>query len=467
MALSRPKITTPGTSAGGGSSQGITCNAGSDVQTSSDANQSLSGSVSNGTAASWAWTLLSKPSSSSASITSASSQNATLTGIDKRGAYAAKLTVTDSDGFTDSDRVVIDYAPAAVTANAGSDVQTSSSSDQTLSGSGSGGTGTLSYSWTLVTRPSGSSASITSATSATATLTGLDNGGAYVCALTVTDSAATAVSATDTVVIDYTAAAGAAAWTDVLDLDLTAATTTALTNDTKQTVDGRSWWLHVRNNGSMSADFTNGTGLEIDFGGSSTGTTRVFLQVDASSFTRESSQFMPRIRAQISFTGMTLGNNNSFIGIGLTRNVGDNTSTKMPFVYAMYRQSASSTYKYRAEAAKGTWGGLASGAQISAAVASDSDDTEGCLEIVDIGQGMFRAGGHDGDQNLTAGLDTFRAYVTPTGFQANTGGTAETTTFYNVNSGDPGPWIGIVCKNASSGGSEAVTITRLRIQEYV
>ncbi len=359
-------------------------------------------------------------------------------------------------------------ASQGVRANSGSDSTQSNNNDKALSGSASDGTAPYTYAWSVVSQPSGANASITSATSASATLTSMSASasGAYVCRLTVTD--ASGFTSTDRVTVDVQIASShTPAWTDVLDLDLTAATTTALANDTKQTVDGRSWWLHVKNNGSMSADFTNGTGLEIDFGGSATGTTRVFLQVAASSFTRESSQFMPRIRAQISFTGMTLGNNNSFIGVGLTRNVGNNTSTKMPFVYAMYRQSASSTYKYRAEAAKGTWGGLASGAQISAAVASDSDDTEGCLEIVDIGQGMFRAGGHDGNQTMPAGLDTFRAYVTPTGFQANTGGTAETTTFYNVNSGDPGPWIGIVCKNASSGGSEAVTITRLRIQEYV
>lgn len=99
------------TAAGGGGTpaQGITASAGSDVATTSNSDQSLSGSVTNGSAASWAWTVQTQPSGASASITSASSQNATLTGISatKSGAYVCKVVATDSNGLTDSATVTI------------------------------------------------------------------------------------------------------------------------------------------------------------------------------------------------------------------------------------------------------------------------------------------------------------------------------------------------------------------------
>ena len=98
----------------GGASQGITASAGTNVQTASTGDQALSGTVSNGTATTWAWVLQTRPAGSSASITSASAQNATLTGIDEGGAYVAELTVTDASGYTDTAQVTIDYAaPAA------------------------------------------------------------------------------------------------------------------------------------------------------------------------------------------------------------------------------------------------------------------------------------------------------------------------------------------------------------------
>ena len=109
--ISQPAVTVPGAGGGGGTdSQGVTATAGSDVATTSDADQALSGGGSNGTAPyTFAWTVQTQPSGASASITSASSQNATLTGISasKSGAYVCKVVATDSNGFTDSATVTI------------------------------------------------------------------------------------------------------------------------------------------------------------------------------------------------------------------------------------------------------------------------------------------------------------------------------------------------------------------------
>jgi len=108
--ISQPAVTVPGAGGGGTDSQGVTATAGSDVATTSDADQALSGGGSNGTAPyTFAWTVQTQPSGASASITSASSQNATLTGISasKSGAYVCKVVATDSNGFTDSATVTI------------------------------------------------------------------------------------------------------------------------------------------------------------------------------------------------------------------------------------------------------------------------------------------------------------------------------------------------------------------------
>ena len=95
---------------GGTPAQGVVATSGSDVATTSNANQTLSGGASSGTAPyGYQWTLQTQPSGASASITSATSATATLTGISatKSGAYVAKLTVTDANTFVSSSMVTI------------------------------------------------------------------------------------------------------------------------------------------------------------------------------------------------------------------------------------------------------------------------------------------------------------------------------------------------------------------------
>ena len=114
MALSRPTITTPGSTGGGGggsATQGVTAAAGTDSAQANNNNVALSGSATNGdTPYSYAWTVVSQPAGvSSASITNSTSASATLTGIDgsTNGTYVCRLTVTDANGFTSTDRVSV------------------------------------------------------------------------------------------------------------------------------------------------------------------------------------------------------------------------------------------------------------------------------------------------------------------------------------------------------------------------
>jgi len=106
---------TPG-GGGGTPTQGVIATSGSDVATTSNADQALSGGASAGTAPySFQWALQSQPAGASASITSATSINATLTGISAtiNGAYVAKLTVTDANSLVASSMVTIDAQVAA------------------------------------------------------------------------------------------------------------------------------------------------------------------------------------------------------------------------------------------------------------------------------------------------------------------------------------------------------------------
>jgi hypothetical protein len=350
-------------------------------------------------------------------------------------------------------------ASQGVNASAGSDVQSSSTAAKVLSGSASNGTAPYSYAWTLRTAPSGSSASISSASSATASLDGIDESGAYVCSVQATD--ANGFTDTAQVCIDY-AGTHVPAWTDVTDIDLTAATGTTLTSGTTTVVDGNTWFCRTRSgDGSMSA-VIGGTGLVIDFGGTNAGYTRVYLQIPGADLATSTDGYYPRIRVQVAFTGMALGGTNSFIAAAIAQDITTGSGLDNPVAMCQYVQTGAGVYAYKGESAKGTFGGGASGTTTSAGVGSDGNNTDGVLETVDIGQGLFRHGGHDGDETMTSGLDTFRAWSTPTGSNNST----TDTTFYEVGSGT-GPWVGLCCRNKASGQAQVVTITRIRVQEYV
>jgi predicted peptidase len=160
-----------------------TANAGSDKTIHTPASSTSlagSGSDSDGTISTYAWT---KVSGGSATIASPSAASTNITGL-VVGTYTFRLTVTDNRGGTDTDDVIVivNSTPAA---NAGSDqtiVQPAST--VTLNGSGSDSDGTITYAWTKV---SGSGSTISSPIAASTGVTGLTPG-VYVYRLTVTDN---------------------------------------------------------------------------------------------------------------------------------------------------------------------------------------------------------------------------------------------------------------------------------------
>ncbi|ELR73352.1 PKD domain containing protein [Fulvivirga imtechensis AK7] len=139
-----------------------------------------------GTIVSYVWTQLSGPSTA----TLAGSGSATLSVSDLvEGAYTFNLTVTDDDGATDEDNVVVTVQSASVNqkpvANAGSDRTIILPTNTiNISGSGSDADGAIvSYLWTKV---SGPASTLSNTTSATLTASSLVEG-TYKFRLMVTD----------------------------------------------------------------------------------------------------------------------------------------------------------------------------------------------------------------------------------------------------------------------------------------
>ena len=145
-----------------------------------------SGTDSDGTIASYAWTKVSGPTSGT--ITNATSASTTVTAL-VQGTYKFELKVTDNSGAIGRDtmQVTVNAVNIAPTANAGLDQNiTLPTSSASLTGSGTDVDGTIvSYAWTKISGPA--TFTITSATSASTTVTALVQG-TYKFELKVTDN---------------------------------------------------------------------------------------------------------------------------------------------------------------------------------------------------------------------------------------------------------------------------------------
>ena len=162
-----------------------------DGSTSSDAN---------GDIITYKWSLISKPTSSTASLTGDTTAKPTFV-ADRAGIYVASLVVNDGklDSSVVTTTVTAASANVAPVANAGI-VQSVALGPVTLDGSGSTDANgdTLTYSWTLLARPIGSAAALNDITSAKPTFTA-DLVGVYVASLVVNDGKVSSTIVTTTV----------------------------------------------------------------------------------------------------------------------------------------------------------------------------------------------------------------------------------------------------------------------------
>ena len=155
---------------------------------------------------SYTWSLISKPSSSNAALSSTTSPKPTFT-PDVAGTYVASLVVSDGKdrSLTAVVTVIASGSNSAPVANAGSAQSVSIASVVTLNGTGSTDANgdTLTYRWTLTSKPTSSTAALSSATVAAPTFTA-DLAGSYVDSLVVNDSK---VDSTNTSTVTVTASA--------------------------------------------------------------------------------------------------------------------------------------------------------------------------------------------------------------------------------------------------------------------
>ncbi len=149
----------------------------------------------------YAWNLLSQPDGSAATLTNPSTATPQFTS-NVAGRYVVELVVDDGTVSSTPDTVVITTRPAntAPTANAGADQTVPLDSTAQLDGSASSDPDTgdvLTYAWSMLSRPTGSAATLTAADSSQPSFM-VDKLGDYVAQLTVSDGKA---SSTDTVLV--------------------------------------------------------------------------------------------------------------------------------------------------------------------------------------------------------------------------------------------------------------------------
>lgn len=167
----------------------------------------LNGSAtdSDGSIVSYSWT---KVSGGAVTMSASSSASCTMSGL-VAGIYTFRLTVTDNDGATDSDDVVVTVKTnTAPVANAGADTSIQlPTSSVALKGFGTDSDGTISkYAWTQIA--GASTATLSSPSSASCTMGGLITAGSYAFRLTVTDNGG--ATAYDDVNVNVLAAANVA-----------------------------------------------------------------------------------------------------------------------------------------------------------------------------------------------------------------------------------------------------------------
>ncbi len=180
-------------------------NAGADQTVYATQTVTLDGSAStdpDGQALTYAWSFVSRPTGSTASIAGATNVKPTFV-PDRDGSYIVQLIVKDGQLSSSPDTVEISTLNSAPVANAGADQAALTGLAVALDGSASSDIDgdSLTYAWSIMTAPSGSLASIVNPTQVKPSFTP-DLAGQYVIELIVDDG--TVSSAPDTMVITTT-----------------------------------------------------------------------------------------------------------------------------------------------------------------------------------------------------------------------------------------------------------------------
>ena len=191
-------------------------NAGTSQTVAAGATVQLDGSGSsdpNSDALTFKWSLLSTPQGSSAALSNTAIVNPTFV-ADVVGTYVAQVIVDDGELDSDPATVTISTSNSKPTANAGPDQTVITASIVHLNGTGSSdpdGTAVL-YAWSLLSKPTGSAATLADATTVNPTFVA-DLAGTYVAQLIVSDGILT--SDPDTVTIQVGDGADLRLWFEI------------------------------------------------------------------------------------------------------------------------------------------------------------------------------------------------------------------------------------------------------------
>ena len=143
----------------------------------------------NGDTLTYSWSFTSKPPTSTATLSAATTVNPVFT-ADRDGSYVVQLVVNDGTADSAADTVTVTAATGntAPLANAGPDQNVATGSVVTLNGSGSSDSNgdTLTYSWSFTSKAATSTAILSGATTTSPTFTA-DKAGSYVIKLIVND----------------------------------------------------------------------------------------------------------------------------------------------------------------------------------------------------------------------------------------------------------------------------------------
>lgn len=221
-----------------------------------------------GNSLTYAWTLATKPTGSTAALSSATSPRPTFV-ADLPGAYAATLVV--NDGLLSSAVATVGITAAvanvAPVANAGIAQSITSGTLVTLNGSASSDANgdALTYAWALVSRPAGSNAALLASSGVRVTFTA-DTVGAYTASLVVNDGSLS--SSASTVIITAAAANAAPVANAGPAQSVTTGTNVALNGAGSSDANGDllayRWTLTTKPNGSAAA-LSSATSVNTNF----------------------------------------------------------------------------------------------------------------------------------------------------------------------------------------------------------
>ena len=156
----------------------------------------------------FSWSLISKPTLSAAALSNNAIANPVFV-ADLAGSYVAQLIVNNGVLNSAPSTVTISTTCLPPTANAGPNQNVSVGAAVNLSGASSSGgcQGALTYSWSFVTRPAGSTATLTAASTVSPSFTP-DIAGTYVAQLIVNNGLTNSIPATVTITASGSAGTG-------------------------------------------------------------------------------------------------------------------------------------------------------------------------------------------------------------------------------------------------------------------